>query len=217
MTARLRIAIMISGTGSNMLAIHDACRSGSLAADVVGVISDKPQAPGLAKARDRGLHVEAIPVQAGDDRRSHGDRLLAALRRLQPQVVVLAGYMRILSDEFVNALNDRLLNIHPSLLPKYKGLHTHKRVLEAGDAVHGATVHYVTPDLDCGPPVLQGRIKVHRGEPEATLVARIHRAEHVIYPTVLSWLAEGRLQCVDGVPMLDGQQLEAPIVQDFEW
>jgi len=217
MTARLRIAIMISGTGSNMLAIHDACRGGRLAADIVGVLTDKPQAPGLAKARDRGLHVEAIPVQAGEDRRAHGDRLLAALKILQPQVVVLAGYMRILSDEFVNALADGLLNIHPSLLPKYKGLYTHRRVLEAGDTLHGATVHYVTPDLDCGPPVLQARLKVQPGETEDALVARIHRAEHVIYPTVLAWLAEGRLRCIGGVPMLDGQQLKAPIVQDFEW
>lgn len=217
MTARLRIAIMISGTGSNMLAIHEACRSGRLAADIIGVLSDKPEAPGLAKARDRGLHVEAIPVRAGEDRRAHGDRLLQALKVLQPQVVVLAGYMRILSDEFVNALADRLLNIHPSLLPKYKGLHTHRRVLEAGDAVHGATVHYVTPDLDCGPPVLQARLKVQPGETEESLIARIHRAEHVIYPTVLGWLAEGRLQCIGGVPMLDGQKLEAPIVQDFAW
>ena len=217
MSSPLRLVVLISGAGSNLLALDDACRQGTLNAQVVGVLSDRSAAPGLERARSRGLHAEALSIAPGESRSAHDARLLAATNALRPDLVLLAGYMRILSDEFVNALNDRLLNIHPSLLPKYKGLHTHKRVLEAGDAVHGATVHYVTPDLDCGPPVLQGRIKVHRGEPEATLVARIHRAEHVIYPTVLSWLAEGRLQCVGGVPMLDGQQLEAPIVQDFEW
>ncbi len=191
MTARLRIAIMISGTGSNMLAIHDACRSGSLAADVVGVISDKPQAPGLAKARDRGLHVEAIPMQAGDDRRSHGDRLLAALRRLQPQVVVLAGYMRILSDEFVNALNDRLLNIHPSLLPKYKGLHTHKRALDAGDSHSGCSVHLVTPELDDGPVLGQTPVAILPGDTAETLAARVLIAEHQLYSRCLARLVRG--------------------------
>lgn len=212
----LRIAILISGTGSNMLAIADACRDGLIHGSVVGVLSDKADARGLATARERGLPVAALPIDPGETRAAHDDRLLAAVRALEPDIVVLAGYMRILSHAFVEALADRLINIHPALLPKHKGLHTHRRVLEAGDTTHGATVHFVTPELDAGPSVLQGRIQVNPGEDEQSLFRRVQRCEHVIYPTVLKWLAEGRLRYVSGKPHIDGHPLELPLVRDFD-
>jgi phosphoribosylglycinamide formyltransferase-1 len=125
--------------------------------------------------------------------------------------------MRILDSSFVQSLQGRLLNIHPSLLPRHKGLHTHRRALEADEIEHGATVHFVTPDLDGGPPVLQARIKIRPGDDETTLAARVQRCEHVIYPTVVQWCASGRLRCIDTKPMLDGHPLVEPIVQDFDF
>jgi phosphoribosylglycinamide formyltransferase-1 len=154
---------------------------------------------------------------ADETRSAHDARLLAAVSKLQPDFVLLAGYMRILDAAFVHALQGRLLNIHPSLLPRYKGLHTHRRALEAGDDVHGATVHFVTPDLDGGPPVLQARIKIKSGDDEVTLASRVQRCEHVIYPTVAQWCATGRLRYHDGKPMLDGRPLDTPVLQDFEF
>lgn len=213
---RLRVAVLISGTGSNMIAIDDACRDGRIDGSIVGVLSDRPDAPGLQRASARGLSVQALPFAPGEPRCDHDRRLLAALQALAPDLVVLAGYMRILDAEFVEALAGRLLNIHPSLLPRHKGLHTHRRVLEAGEGEHGATVHYVTRELDGGPAVLQGRIRVLAEDDERTLQARVQRCEHVIYPTVVHWVAAGRLRCVDGVPRLDGSALGAPLVRDFD-
>jgi phosphoribosylglycinamide formyltransferase-1 len=212
----LRIAVMISGAGSNLLAIDDACRAGRVAGAVVGVLSDRGDAAGLTRARSRGLLARSLPIEPGETRAAHDARILAALESLQPAVVVLAGYMRILSSDFVTALRGRLLNIHPSLLPRHKGLHTHRRVLEAAEREHGATVHYVTPDLDGGPAVLQARIAVGADDDADSLAHRVQRCEHVIYPTVLQWVASGRLQCPAGVPMLDGVPLLQPIVQDFD-
>ncbi|MFM8584838.1 MAG: phosphoribosylglycinamide formyltransferase [Gammaproteobacteria bacterium] len=216
MSSPARLVVMISGAGSNLLALDDACRRGDLPAQIVGVLSDRPAALGLERARARGLHAEALPIAPGESRGAHDTRLLAAASRLQPDLVLLAGYMRILDVAFVHALQGRLLNIHPSLLPRYKGLHTHRRVLEAGDDVHGATVHFVTPDLDGGPPVLQARIKIKPSDDESTLAARIQRCEHVIYPTVVKWCTSGRLRYHEGKPMLDGRSLETPVLQDFD-
>jgi phosphoribosylglycinamide formyltransferase-1 len=212
-----RLVVMISGAGSNLLALDDACRGGEVQGQIVGVLSDRSTAAGLDRARARGLHAEALPIMADETRSAHDARLLAAVSKLQPDFVLLAGYMRILDAAFVHALQGRLLNIHPSLLPRYKGLHTHQRALEAGDDVHGATVHFVTPDLDGGPPVLQARIKIKSGDDEVTLASRVQRCEHVIYPTVAQWCATGRLRYHDGKPMLDGRPLDTPVLQDFEF
>lgn len=216
MSSPVRLVVMISGAGSNLLALDDACRRGDLQAQIVGVLSDRPAALGLERARTRGLHAEALPIEPGESRSAHDARLLAAVSNLQPDLVLLAGYMRILDAAFVHALQGRLLNIHPSLLPRYKGLHTHRRALEAGDELHGATVHFVTPDLDGGPPLLQARIKINPGDDESTLAARVQRCEHVIYPTVVQWWTSGRLRYEDGRPMLDGRSLETPVLQDFD-
>jgi phosphoribosylglycinamide formyltransferase-1 len=144
MSSPLRLVVLISGAGSNLLALDDACRQGTLNAQVVGVLSDRSAAPGLERARSRGLHAEALPIAPGESRSAHDARLLAATNALRPDLVLLAGYMRILDTNFVQSLQGRLLNIHPSLLPRYKGLHTHRRALEASEIEHGATVHFVT-------------------------------------------------------------------------
>lgn len=211
---RLRLAVMASGNGSNLGAILEACGSGRIAAEVVVVISDNPAARALTRAKDAGIPAVPLPPAPGETRESHGERLLASLAPFDADIVVLAGYMRILSTDFVQRLSGRLVNIHPSLLPRHKGLHTHRRVLEAGEPEHGCTVHYVTPELDGGPPVLQATVPVLPGDDEATLAARVLAREHVIFPEVIGWIAAGRLACPAGVPMLDGRPLTAPLLDD---
>ena len=212
--ARLRIAVLLSGRGSNMLAIDDACRAGRLDADVVWVCSDRADAAGLAAAASRGLPATALPLTQFPDRAAQEAALQAALIAAAPDCIALAGYMRILSAAFVGQFVGRMLNIHPSLLPKYKGLHTHRRALEAGDAWHGASVHFVTPELDGGPVILQARVPVRPGDDEKRLSARVQTCEHMIYPRVLQWIAAGRLVYRNG-PMLDGIALDTPILEDF--
>jgi len=217
MTTPTRFVAMISGEGSNLLALDDVCRRGDLHGTIVGVISDRPDALGLERARERELHSESLPITRGETRSAHDARLLAAVSALEPDFVLLAGYMRILDAAFVQALEGRLLNIHPSLLPRFKGLHTHRRALNAADTEHGATVHFVTADLDGGPPVLQARIVVKTSDDELSLAARVRCCEHVIYPTVAEWCATGRLQYRNGNPILDGRRLESPVVQDLDF
>lgn len=212
--ARLRIAVLLSGRGSNMLAIDDACRDGRLDGELVLVASDRPDAVGLAAAQRRGLHASALPLAAFADRHAHESALRDAILAAAPDCIALAGYMRILSAEFVNLFVGRMLNIHPSLLPKYKGLHTHRRALEAGEAWHGASVHFVTPELDGGPVVLQARVPVRPGDDESRLSARVQTCEHIIYPRALQWLAAGRLVYQNG-PILDGVALRTPRMEDF--
>ncbi len=204
----LRLAVLISGRGSNLLAIDDACRSGALQARIVLVASDRA-APGIDAASARGLAAAVIEAREFHDRGAHDDALRAAIDASGADLVVLAGYMRILSAAFVAHYSGRLLNIHPSLLPRHKGLHTHRRVLEAGEREHGASVHYVTAELDGGPVVLQARVPVQPGDDVATLSARVQACEHTIYPRVLQWIASGRLVYRDG-PVLDGEPLRTP-------
>lgn len=200
-----------------MQAIVAACRRAEIPADPVLVLSDRPNAAGLARASELGVSVRALPIGADETRDQHDLRLLSAIEESGADTVALAGYMRILSTQFVTALQGRLLNIHPSLLPRHKGLHTHRRVLEAGDERHGATVHFVTPELDGGPGVLQAVIAVRSGDTESLLAERVKRCEHVIYPRVLGWLANDRLRWRDGRAVLDGNSLSAPVVESFEW
>jgi phosphoribosylglycinamide formyltransferase 1 len=209
----LRLAILISGRGSNMEALASACASGALAARVAVVVADRGAAAGLDAARARGLETAALvhALERGAFERA----LEAVLERYRPDAVALAGFMRVLSAEFVAHYLGRMFNIHPSLLPKYRGLDTHRRVLEAGDAVHGASVHFVTPQLDAGPVVLQSQVAVLPADTEATLAARVLATEHVIYPRVLGWFADGRLAWRDDAAWLDGRRLTAPLVEDF--
>jgi phosphoribosylglycinamide formyltransferase-1 len=204
----LRLAVLISGRGSNMLAIHDACQRGTLAARIVLVASDCPAA-GIDAARARGLTTKTIDKRDFAERAAHDAAMRAAIDASGAELVVLAGYMRILTPAFVVHYSGRLLNIHPSLLPRHKGLHTHRRVLAAGEREHGASVHYVTAELDGGPVVAQARVAVLPGDDEATLSARVQAREHILYPMVLQWIASGRLVYRDG-PVLDGVPLQAP-------
>ena len=214
--SRARVAILLSGRGSNMEAIARACAAGDVAADIVVVIADRDDAAGLVLARELGLEAIALPHRAFPDREAFEAALRRELDLRRPQLIVLAGFMRILTPEFVSAYAGRLLNIHPSLLPRHKGLGTHQKVLAAGEPVHGASVHFVTADLDGGPVVLQGRVTVRPEDDVARLSARVQRCEHIIYPKVVNWFATGRLRCLANRPELDGEPLCAPRVEDCQ-
>lgn len=211
----LRLVVLISGSGSNLQAILDACgQTGGPArikARVVGVLSNRAEALGLARAARAGVATSVLDHTGYADRDAFDQAMAGVIDRWQPDIVVLAGFMRILTAGFVQHYQGRLLNIHPSLLPRHKGLHTHRRALEAGDAEHGCSVHFVTPELDGGPVIAQAVMRVVAHDTEATLAERVHLAEHRLYPAVLGWLADQRLQYRDEQPWLDGQQLTQPV------
>jgi phosphoribosylglycinamide formyltransferase-1 len=211
----LQLAILISGRGSNMAAIARACLEGRVNARVNVVISDRPGVAGLTTARDLGIQAHTVSWQSAGDREAFEHALGEALEEHRPDVIVLAGFMRILSAQFVERYAGRMLNIHPSLLPKYRGLHTHRRALEAADLEHGASVHFVTAELDGGPVVLQSRVAVRPGDTESDLSARVQATEHIIYPRVIGWLSDGRLAWREGRAWLDGKPLDTPIVEDM--
>ncbi|MBM2854501.1 MAG: purN [Steroidobacteraceae bacterium] len=214
MKRALPFAVLISGRGSNMLALARAALEGRIAGRVVAVISDLPTAIGLVEARRLGLIAEVVDAGPGTDRPALGQRLTEILERHGAELVVLAGFMRILDAGFVRCWQGRLLNIHPSLLPAHRGLHTHRRVLAAGDPQHGCTVHFVTEELDAGPAIIQGRFAVGPGDTEESLSARVQQLEHIIYPRAVGWFAAGRLGCKDGAAMLDGRPLTTPVIED---
>ena len=194
-----RIVILISGRGSNMEALVRACAAESWPAQMVAVISNRPEAAGLAFAKAHGIETQVVDHLRFADREAFDRALQAAIDRHRPDLVVLAGFMRVLGPAFVAHYTGRLLNIHPSLLPAFPGLHTHRRALEAGCKLAGATVHLVTPALDHGPIVMQAAVPVLPGDDEAALSARVLQAEHQIYPRSVRWFIEGRLQMHDGV------------------
>lgn len=210
----LRIAVLVSGSGTNLQAIIDAVHAGELPVKIAAVLSDNPEAFGLDRAREYGIPAIAIDFHGCTDRATYDRQLRRQLADLNPDLVVLAGYMRILDDATVNDYNGRMLNVHPSLLPAYPGLHTYRRVLEAGEAFHGTTVHYVTPELDAGPPVVQFRVKVQPDDTEQSLRERVQTGEYLIYPLAIGWIATGRLVFADGGPVLDGAPLTQPQVID---
>lgn len=191
---RLPTVILISGRGSNLRAILQAITEQALAIDIRAVISNRPDAPGLALARAAGVPTQVLDHTAFPDRQSFDDALQALIDRHAPGLVVLAGFMRILSPSFVKHYHGRMLNIHPSLLPEFGGLDTHRRALEAGVREHGASVHFVTPAVDGGPVVLQARVPVLPHDTVVTLAARVLEQEHHIYPQAIRWFAEGRLR-----------------------
>jgi phosphoribosylglycinamide formyltransferase 1 len=199
-----------------MATIARDCLHHRIAASVGVVISDRPGVAGITTAQDLQLDTEVVSWTAAADRAAFEQALGQSIAARNPDLVVLAGFMRVLSGSFVERYAGRMLNIHPSLLPKYTGLHTHRRVLEAGDVAHGASVHFVTPELDGGPLVLQSRVAVKTGDTESTLAARVQATEHVIYPRVIKWIADGRLKWNEGHPLLDGNPLNEPVVEPFD-
>jgi phosphoribosylglycinamide formyltransferase-1 len=212
----LPIVVLVSGTGSNLRAIAAQAEAGALPLEIRAVISDRPDAPGLAWAAGHGIRTVALLPRDYPDRAAFDRALADTVAGFAPGLVVLAGFMRILGDEFVDRYAGRLLNIHPSLLPKYRGLHTHRRALEAGDRVHGASVHFVTRELDGGPVVIQSRVPVRDGDDEGSLAARVLEVEHRIYPECIGWFATGRLQWRDGTVQLDGHPLTSPVQRDAQ-
>lgn len=212
----LPIAILISGQGSNMVAIAQACAEGRIAARVAAVIADRSDAGGIARAERLGLAAQIVPAQDYPDRAAFEAALQAALAHAGVQLVALAGFMRILSASFVEHYAGRMLNIHPSLLPRYPGLHTHRRVLQAAEHEHGASVHFVTAELDGGPVICQGRLAVRADDTEQSLTARVHRLEHRIYPRVIGLVSAGRLALRGPTVLLDGQPLGAPLQENEE-
>ncbi len=187
------ILILISGRGSNMMAIAQACASEGWNARIAAVISNKPDAAGLADAARRGIATAVVDHRAHADRAAFDAALAEAIDAFSPDLLVLAGFMRILSAEFVNRYPGRMLNIQPSLLPAFSGLHTHRRAIAAGCKLAGATVHVVTPELDHGPIVAQAAVPVLEGDTEETLAARVTAAEHILYPRVVRWWVDGEL------------------------
>ncbi len=203
----MKLAVLISGSGSNLQAFIEACASGELSASIALVLSNRPGAGGLARAEAEGIATLTIDHRDFASREAFDRAMLDALEPVAPDLVILAGFMRILTPAFIAAFRGRLLNIHPSLLPKYPGLNTHQRALDAGDSEVGATVHFVTEELDGGPPLLFARVPVAAGDDAGALADKVQRREHVIYPLAARWFVEGRLALRNNQALLDGQVL----------
>jgi len=210
-TPALPIVVLISGNGSNLQAIIDASQNDGLPVEIRAVISNRPDAYGLARARAANIPAEVIDHKAFDSRAEYEAALQQLIDQHQPALVVLAGYMRILGDGFVDHYQGRMLNIHPSLLPAFPGLNTHQRALDATVAEHGASIHFVTNELDGGPVVLQAVIPVLPDDDAKTLAERVHTQEHQIYPLAIRWFAEGRLTATATAVLFDQQPLNQPI------
>lgn len=209
----LPVVILISGRGSNLQSIIDAVAGGQLPVEIRAVISNRPDAGGLQRARQADIPTAVIDHSSYTDRADFDQALLKSIEQFRPGLVVLAGFMRILSAAFVRHYRGRMLNIHPSLLPDFPGLHTHRRVLEAGCKQHGASIHFVTEAVDGGPVVLQARVPVLRQDTASTLAARVLAQEHRIYPLAIRWFAEQRLRLDDaGHAVLDDRILTEPVI-----
>jgi phosphoribosylglycinamide formyltransferase-1 len=206
-----RVAILISGGGTNLQAFIDAVAAGSLEVDIAVVLSNRPDAYGLTRARKAGIPIECLQHQAHAYRESFDRAMIDVLDRYEPDLIILAGVMRILSPVFVKHYEGKILNIHPALLPKYPGLDTHQRAIDAGEKWHGSTVHFVTEELDGGPRILQGRVQIRPDDTADALSARVQAVEHKIYPQAAALFASGRLEFRDGATWLDGARLEDPV------
>lgn len=204
---RPQLVVLISGSGSNLQAFIDASENGSLDADIAAVISNKAGVMGLERADNAGIANEVIDHKQFADRESFDAELADRIESYKPDLVILAGFMRILTPEIVDRFAGRIMNIHPSLLPKYPGLHTHKRAIEAGDTTAGVTVHFVTSELDGGPAIIQAEVPILPGDDEDTLASRVLVQEHQIYPLAAQWFCEGKLTLKDGTPELNGEPL----------
>ncbi len=210
-TRPFSIVVLISGNGSNLQAIIDQVQARKLELNIACVISNKTNAFGLVRAQNAGIKTINIKHQDFASREAYDHALAKAINIHAPELIVLAGFMRILSAHFVNAYLGKLINIHPSLLPKYQGLNTHQRVLDAGDQAHGASVHFVTPELDAGPVILQGITDVRPDDTAEDLAQRVHTIEHNIYPIAIDWIMRQRLRMNDSYQLfLDNIPLNEP-------
>jgi len=204
-----RIVVLISGSGSNLQAIMDGISQGDINGQIVAVISNRADAYGLQRAESAGISAHSLDHKLYPDRDSFDQALLKLIDQHQPDLLLLAGFMRILTADFVRHYQGRMMNIHPSLLPLYKGLNTHQRAIEAGDAEHGCTVHFVTEELDGGPLIIQARTPVQPDDDASALQQRVHQLEHRIYPVAVSWFCSHRLRLTDKSVWLDDELLPA--------
>lgn len=204
------IVILISGSGSNLQAIIDAVQSRQINAEIKAVISNRPDAAGLDKAAKAGIKTEVIDHTKYSERNEFDDELLKTVKKHKPDLVVLAGFMRILSDDFINQFKDRLLNIHPSLLPAYKGLNTHQRALDDKCKIHGASVHFVTNELDSGLVIIQAEVPVKTDDDKNSLALRVLEKEHIIYPIAISWFVDGKLKFNNNIASFNQCEFKQP-------
>lgn len=202
-----RVVVLISGNGSNLQALIDGWKAGDLPVELAAVISNRPGVKGLERAELAGIETRVLDHRRFSDREEFDAALQNEIDQFAPDLIVLAGFMRILTADLTRHYLGRMLNIHPSLLPKYQGLHTHERVLAAGDTEHGVTVHFVTAELDGGPAVIQARVSVAADDNADSLARRIQAQEHQIYPMAVKWFAQGRLTMNNGQALLDGEPL----------
>lgn len=209
---RPRLVVLLSGRGSNLAALCRAVESGKLPARIAAAVADQPDAAGLARAREAGIDAVLVDRDRHRDRASFESSLAVAIDGFEPRYILLAGFMRVLGERFVERYRGRLLNIHPSLLPRHRGLYTHRRALDAGDAEHGASVHFVTPALDAGPVISQARFDVRPGDTPDALADRLLPLEHVLYPATVALLLRRRVELRDDTVLIDKQALERPLV-----
>lgn len=205
--SKCRVAVLISGSGTNLQALIDAASREDAEFSICAVISNKPEAYGLTRATEAGIPATVVNHRDYPDRDTFDRALIEEIDQHTPDLVVLAGFMRILTPEFVRHYSGRLLNIHPSLLPKYQGLHTHQRALDAGDSEHGVTVHFVTEELDGGPAIVQAVVPIEAGDTAELLAKRVQVQEHLVYPLAVTWFAQGRLRMLEDRSELDGELL----------
>lgn len=215
-SAAPRIVVLISGSGSNLQALIDNCQSGDISGEIAAVIANRPNCKGLDRAKKASIPAIAIDHTQFDSREAFDKQLADRIDSYQPDLVVLAGFMRILTTEFVEHYAGRLLNIHPSLLPKYTGLNTHQRALDAGDSHAGVTVHFVTPELDGGPSVIRARVCIKADDTAEALATRVLQEEHKIYPLAVNWFCEGRLRLMNNQVFLDDEILDSTGVLFWE-
>jgi len=205
----LRVVVLISGSGSNLQALIDGVATGDLPIEIAAVISNRPDVLGLTRAAQAGIPTLVLDHKGFTSREAFDQELMLTIDSFEPGLIVLAGFMRILTAEFTQHYLGRMLNIHPSLLPKFQGLHTHQRAIDAGERQHGVTVHFVTAELDGGPAIVQAVVPVLAGDDANLLSKRVQRQEHVIYPLAVKWFAQGDLKMVDGKAELKGELLPA--------
>lgn len=203
----LRVVVLISGSGSNLQALIDGVANGDLPIEIAAVISNRPEVLGLTRAAQAGIPTVVLDHKGFSNREAFDQELMRAIDTYGPGLVVLAGFMRILTPEFTQHYLGRMLNIHPSLLPKFQGLHTHQRAIDAGESQHGVTVHFVTAELDGGPAIVQAVVPVLASDDAGLLAKRVQHQEHVIYPLAVKWFAQGDLKMVNGKAELKGELL----------
>lgn len=209
--SKLKTVVLISGNGSNLQALIDATADPDCTFEIAAVVSNRDDAYGLQRAQRANIPRHCIAHRSFPEREAFDRAMIETIDRYQPGLIILAGFMRILTPAFIRHYRGKMLNIHPSLLPKYRGLHTHRRALEAGDACHGLSIHFVTEELDSGPVILQAELNLEPADTPDALAARVQRLEHIYYPRVVDWYATGRLRMIDDKAVFDGQVLEKPL------